>query len=91
MSMKIRKYFHTKESLFPEFLNIETINQCNLNCVMCPIDKMTRARGTMSMELYEKIIEECRNYTHIIKNFSLFMQGEPLLDNLLERRIKIAK
>ena len=83
--------YKKKESLFPEFLNIETINQCNLNCVMCPIDKMTRARGTMSMELYEKIIEECRNYTHIIKNFSLFMQGEPLLDNLLERRIKIAK
>ena len=80
-----------QEPLFPEGLNIETINRCNLRCVMCPADKMTRPRGIMEMKLYEKIIEECSNYIKIIKNFSLFMQGEPLLDNLLEERIRMAR
>lgn len=79
------------ESLFPEFLNIETTNRCNLKCVMCPRDKMTRAEGTMDMELYRKIVADCSNYVEYIFVFGLFMDGEPLLDKLLEQRIRIAK
>jgi len=79
------------ESIFPEWLNIETTNRCNLKCVMCPRDKMTRPEGTMEMELYRKIVADCSNYVEHIKIFMPFMDGEPLLDNLLEERIRIAK
>lgn len=80
------------DTLFPEYLNIETTNKCNLKCVMCPRDKMTRAEGTMDMDLYRKIVEDCSNYaSEHIKVFSLFMDGEPLLDDLLEERIRIAR
>jgi MoaA/NifB/PqqE/SkfB family radical SAM enzyme/SAM-dependent methyltransferase/glycosyltransferase involved in cell wall biosynthesis len=79
------------EPLFPEYFCIETTNKCNLHCVMCPRDTMTRAEGTMDMELYRKIVEDCSNFVEHILGFDVFMDGEPLLDNLLEERIKIAK
>jgi radical SAM protein with 4Fe4S-binding SPASM domain len=79
------------ELIFPEAINVETINRCNLKCVMCPRDRMTRPQGTMDIELYRKIVADCRNYVEHIANFDLFMDGEPLLDKLLEERIRIAK
>jgi len=45
----------------------------------------------MDMDLYKKIVEDCGNYTEHIKSFQPFMDGEPLLDNFLEERIRIAK
>ncbi len=76
---------------FPRSLNVETTNRCNLDCVMCPRKKMTRAEGTMDMELYRKIVADCAGYVQHIGAFLPFMDGEPLMDSLLEERIRIAK
>lgn len=77
--------------IFPEALNIETTNRCNLKCIMCPRERMTRLQGKMDMGLYRKIVADCRGYAEYISLFDLFMDGEPLLDDLLEEKIRIAK
>lgn len=43
---------------FPLNIAIEVTNRCNLNCIMCSNDKLTRSRGFMTMETYKKIIDE---------------------------------
>lgn len=43
---------------FPLNIGIEITNYCNLNCIMCNNDKLTRPKGYMSMALYKKIIDE---------------------------------
>lgn len=47
-----------KVTEFPLNVGIEITNHCNLNCIMCGNDKLTRPRGYMSMSLYKKIIDE---------------------------------
>lgn len=53
---EIEKRFEIKD--FPLNVGIEITNNCNLNCVMCNNDKLTRPRGYMDMKLYKKIIDE---------------------------------
>jgi radical SAM protein with 4Fe4S-binding SPASM domain len=39
--------------------NIELTNKCPMRCVMCPrTHNMTREKGTMSMEVFSKVIDE---------------------------------
>ena len=63
---------------FPLNIAVEPSNYCNLNCIMCANDKLTRKRGTMSVKLYKKIIDEIAQenaYTRLWLDF----YGEPLL------------
>ncbi len=69
-------------------LYIETINQCNAHCFMCPIHKLSRPVGYMEYDLYQKVINE---YAQLGKSILLSNYGEPLLDPLLIKRIKYAK
>lgn len=43
---------------FPVVLQIELSNRCNLQCIMCPRQGMTRSRGDMDPALFRKIIDE---------------------------------
>lgn len=43
---------------YPLNICIEITNHCNLNCVMCNNDKLTRSKGYISLETYKKIIDE---------------------------------
>lgn len=43
---------------FPLNIGIEVTNHCNLNCIMCNNDTITRPRGFMSIDTYKKIIDE---------------------------------
>ena len=63
---------------FPLNVAIETGNHCNLNCIMCSNDKITRKRGYMDALLYRKIIDEIaveNPYTRVWLDY----YGEPLL------------
>lgn len=63
---------------FPLNIAVEPSNYCNLNCIMCANDKLTRKRGVMDIRLYKKIIDEIANenpYTRLWLDF----YGEPLL------------
>lgn len=75
---------------WPSVLLIENTNCCNVQCVMCPRDTLTRKRGFMEFGLFEKIMKELsgarRKPVVHLHGF-----GEPLLDRLLPERIKLAK
>lgn len=67
-----------KMSDFPLNVAIEVSSQCNLNCIMCMNDKLTRKKGFMDMTLYKKIVDEVAEknpYARVWLDF----YGEPLL------------
>lgn len=68
-------------------LQIENIAICNAACVFCPYPTMTRQRGTMSMDLFKKIIDEAAGIQRI-EQICITGLGEPLLDKHLVERIK---
>ena len=75
----------------PKVFYIETTNYCNAKCYMCPHTTMRRKKGTMSWNLFEKIINECVTFEGKGLVFFLHKDGEPLLDPLLFKRVKHLK
>jgi len=68
-------------------LQLETTNVCQAACVFCPYPAMTRPKGTMSMSLFRKIIDEAATIPAVDK-FTLTGLGEPLLDRFIADRIR---
>jgi MoaA/NifB/PqqE/SkfB family radical SAM enzyme len=62
----------------PPAAGIEITNYCNLKCPGCSSGsgQMTRARGFMKEELFDKFISEAGPYLY---NLNLYFQGEPML------------
>jgi hypothetical protein len=75
---------------WPSEILIENTNGCNAQCVMCPRETLTRKRGFMEFGLFEKIIREVSGAgrTPVVH---LHGFGEPLLDESLPERIRLAK
>lgn len=67
-------------SAFPTVLQIELTNRCNLNCIMCPRQRMTRQQGDMPLELFKRIIDQLKGKTEIA---ILHLLGESLLNPYL--------
>ena len=68
-----------KHYTYPTVVIIETINKCNLNCVMCPQDKMTRPTGSMQEHIYHKIIDDVAIHSPHDTQIWLAIMGEVLL------------
>ena len=83
------RHIKTQSKQFPQKLIIETCNYCNLRCVMCPYKAMTRAKTTMGMLLYRKIIDDAVSLGITEVTISGYL--EPLLDKFLFERIQYAK
>ena len=68
----------TTVSGMPVAISAELTNNCNLNCPECFSGSglMSRDRGFMDIELYDKLISELRPYLY---NINLYFQGEPML------------
>lgn len=77
------------ENYKPKLIAVETLNICNLGCIMCPYYRMTRKKTLMSMPTYKKIIDDlARNGVQtILLNF----YNEPFLDKHIFERIKYVK
>lgn len=62
----------------PLTIGIELTNHCNLNCPECSSGSgtMTRIRGNMDIDLFDKIISELKPY---LLNLNLYFQGESML------------
>lgn len=73
---------------FPDHLDIELTNACNLRCSMCPREKMTRRVGHMTKETLEKVLAEAHGKA---KTCYLHQMGEPLLHPDLKEFIIKAK
>jgi MoaA/NifB/PqqE/SkfB family radical SAM enzyme len=67
----------------PAIIVIDVTNSCNLRCPVCPVTiAMTRKRGTMTMPVFRRIIDDFvgrPEKPEIFFNFS----GEPTLNRLL--------
>jgi radical SAM protein with 4Fe4S-binding SPASM domain len=71
---------------FPPKVQVEITNRCNLRCVMCTRNRMTRPLGDMSFETLLRIADECSHETGCL--LSLFYLGESLLHRDLDRMIE---
>lgn len=79
-------------SEFPDHIDIEATNKCNMNCPMCFRPIMFQAgvkSGCMDFALYKKIIDEAA--AHHTYSIRLSWRGDPLADPLIIDRIKYAK
>ncbi len=70
-------------------LTIEPNNICNLRCKMCPYDRMTRKKETMSMNLFMEIIDQAYNFG--CRTLQLQQYNEPFTDKLIFERIRYAR
>jgi len=73
---------------FPDHLDIELTNACNLRCSMCPREKMTRPVGYMTKKTLEKVLAEAHGK---VKTCYLHQMGEPLLHPDLKEFIVLVK
>ncbi|MBW2999235.1 radical SAM protein [Candidatus Woesearchaeota archaeon] len=73
-----------KKLSFPKKIAIETTTHCNAVCPFCPIhgpeSDMTRPKGIMSMELFEKIMRQVHKNQDYIETIYLNVCGEPLIE-----------
>ena len=77
---------------FPKYFTIETCNNCNAKCIMCP--KGQRGTQTMQMmddSMFDRIVKELSEYNDWIEAICLNSDGEPLLDKKIASRIKKLK
>lgn len=63
----------------PPIVQIETTTACNAECIMCPHNKISRAKGHLDFELYKKVLDECAQYSSSLKTFFPFLNGELFL------------
>lgn len=73
-----------------EVLQVETTNLCNARCIFCAHDQI-KEHGTMSDELYTKILTEAKELRQPPKTFIPMLTGEPFLDPHIVDRIREAR
>lgn len=89
--LKYRRLYPPRTRYLPTLVQIETTNLCNARCSCCPHEKMTRPKGVMSWELFERIIDQCAAFEGKGLMLYLHKDGDPFLDPLLFRRIAYAR
>jgi radical SAM protein with 4Fe4S-binding SPASM domain len=72
----------------PTVYNIETTNHCGMECIMCPRPRMKRKVEHMSLELFQRIVDEAKDWTEYI---FLDHFGDPLLNPGIFKMISYAK
>ncbi len=94
LKKKIKK-FYNKEKFnlsYPKFIEIETINKCNMSCSFCPTNKKNDIRKftIMDEKLFKKIIEEISYIDNEVLVY-FHSNNEPLLDQRIPEFIQYAK
>lgn len=73
---------------FPPQVQVEVTNRCNLRCIMCTRNQMTRPTGDMSLETFRRVADEwSREPGSVLR---LYFLGEPLLHRGLEQMVAYA-
>jgi radical SAM protein with 4Fe4S-binding SPASM domain len=77
---------------FARYVEIESFDGCNLNCVMCPLGKdIYEGGGAIPQKLFKKIVGELAPYADWIKLVCLSRNGEPLLNRNVASMVKQLK
>lgn len=74
----------------PFSITIETAATCNAKCIYC-MHSVRNFGGIMSMDIFNKIINDIKKFPKKIKKLDLFGFGEPLCDPKLSEKIAISK
>ncbi len=85
---RVTKYY-AWGSKVPPTLQLEPTNYCNLRCICCPVDRMSRKKGYLDYDLFQKIIDEASQIG--TKRIHLYLQGEPLLHPQIVEMISYIK
>jgi wyosine [tRNA(Phe)-imidazoG37] synthetase (radical SAM superfamily) len=72
-------------------LRLEVTTKCNYNCIICPREKLTRKKETMSYELFKHIFDKINSETSQYDTLTFPGLGEPLLDKTIDDKIIYAK
>ncbi len=72
-------------------LRFEVTTKCNYNCIICPREKLTRKKETMSFELFKMLFDKINKETAQYNTLTFPGMGEPLLDKTLSKKIEYAK
>lgn len=72
-------------------VKIEGNSHCNQRCYFCPVSKDPRPIHTMSLSLYEKIVEGVSHYRETIQGVFMINYNEPTVDKFFLERIEILK
>ncbi len=78
----------------PYNVKVEVSSLCNAKCVYCAHSKPDHGgvwQGNMTMELFEKVIHDLKDFPEKPKQMETFMFGEPLCNPLLPQMIMRAK
>ncbi|MFL6446246.1 MAG: radical SAM protein [Bryobacteraceae bacterium] len=70
-------------------VEMEATNHCNVRCLHCPHEAISRPRGHLQWETYEVVIDKIRDYTHGERFAVSFSgMGEPMLNPQIYRFIE---
>ncbi len=85
-----------REGSLPKTVALELTNFCNCKCPFCPLfqgseqlDRRIRPIGTMSMDLFRKLVGEIAEWDEPPETIYLNMDGEPLLDKMFVQRLSV--
>ena len=74
--------------MYPSQINIETIHGCNARCTFCHVNLWERPKGHMENKVFFTIIDQLKDWApDHLKQTSLILNGEPLLDPKIADRI----
>lgn len=71
-------------------IQIQTVSWCNRSCAFCPSGKFPVAKTFMSLEVYQRVIEQLREL-HFRGRISPYLMNESLLDKRLPTLIAYAR
>lgn len=77
---------------FARYVELDSYDGCNLNCIMCPLGKdIYKGGGPIPQKLFQKIVDELADYADWIYQVCLSRNGEPLLNKNIASMIKQLK
>ena len=87
---RLRRFLGDRHRKRPLLLHLETVNICNLKCIICPYDQMSRAKETMSTDLFRKVVSD---YVEMGGGDVALTPsvGDVLLDKKLVERVRYLK
>lgn len=74
-----------------KYLQIQTIDLCNLRCEFCPNRYRAQSGHVMEDEVFEKILIESKPYLMEDPQIIFHLENEPLLDKKLFERMTLAR
>ena len=81
----------------PFVVYIEPANVCNFKCNFCPtgdfeiLKRVHRPAGTMSMDLFQKIVDDLAAFGQKLSLVNIYKDGEPLLNRCFPEMVRYLK